>query len=228
MKNIIVTITLVFNSLLSAQENNIDNSMILEKKKSIQFNIVGGTSVSYKTMLSSSTAIRYSSDLSFSLSDNKGDHKNEYENSSYTSSFNSNYKDNSQYISVNLQYIYYSQSIVPIYFGAGPIISFQRSNSRSSSTSTNTNSNLSINNSSSESRTIGTGFLGLVGTECKIINTMGLFAEYRTTISYNWSKSNYDYENITNSLSNKYKSEGNNRYWNITLSNVRVGISYYF
>jgi hypothetical protein len=149
------------------------------------------------------------------------------------SSVNSN---NSENVSLKVQYLCYanSESIIHFYTGAGPIVGY--SHSLTSQQSFNDNSSPSHNmwNIQNTSRTADTwsiGASGIVGAEYFPAKVFSLHAEYNVNLTYQQQKSESKMSTISNDGGANYygsNGSGGSHGWTLGSGGVSFGLNVYF
>lgn len=219
-------ILFLLTTSLSAQSDSVGY------KSQLQFHLVNGYSLSYLNSLSNSSALRYKLDFNLSVGKMNNDGSSSSTTSSnviYTTSKN---ESNSQGLNFTTQYLWYpvNESLVRIFLGAGPFISFDRFFTSSSINNTWNNNPKSYSSNETLQYSLGIGISGAAGVECFVTKQLSLIGEYGISGSYSWGKQKY--LSKSNSSPNQPVSENTNESntngWNIGLGNFRFGIAFRF
>ena len=226
----IAAILFLFTSLFYAQSDSVGY------KSQLQFHLVNGYSLSYLNSLSNSSALRYKLDFNLSVGKENSDGSGSYNydnNNASSSSSTSNSKNNSQFIDFAVQYLWYplNESIVRIFLGTGPFISFNRRFS-GGSRETDQYGNRSSYSSEMLNYSLGIGIGGVAGVECFVTKQISLIGEYSFAGSYMWTKNNNSSQNITyynsQSSTSRQTTDNSGTGWNLGLGNLKLGIAFRF
>jgi len=201
----------------------------------IQFHLVNGYSLSYLNSLSDLSAFRFKLDLGFSFNDGSSD-----ENSgpglpsSLPGSSNSNErKNNSQLITVVVQYLNYpyKASDLRLFWGVGPFVSLNRYFNQTTinyKPPQGSSQNRASQFSENENYNFGIGINSVIGIEWFITSKISLIGEYSISVSYSWIKEKYSNVQYEDKPISSYSSETSGTNWGISLSNIKLGFAYRF
>jgi len=229
---ILLLIMVVCSVACIAQE---ESSQGQPPMSAVQFKIIGGVSLGWQKPWGESSAFRLAADLSLNSENNNG---NSTRSDSYTSGgtttvtgsqSDGNFSSTSTAIAVSPQYLFTSASYYKIhcYLGIGPLLSYGWSSYRSNSTGI-TPPDISLYNTESSSSRIGLGGVVAAGLEASLTHNIGLLAEYQISISHDWNKQNYSSRSSYTNAVYTNSSESTSTEVRVILSNVRIGVSYYY
>ena len=227
MKITLFVLSFIFSSLLFAQENSIDSSLTPAKTSSLQLHIVGGVSLSYKTMISPLSAFRYSADLSMGGRGMRGErgHFSHFDDED----FDPMGRDNSHKLTLSFQYLHSLQTKVPLFIGIGPFASAERifGHRRERTFEPFDFDGENIGNRHNGTR-IGVGIIGIAGLEYSLTDKIGFLAEWHGSFGYYWQKS-HSVKNDDNSLFPfEDRKERKPRHWELGMNSIWLGLSYNF
>ncbi len=201
-------------------------------KSQFQFHLVNGYSLSYLNFLSNSSALRYKLDFNLSVRKGNSDGSN-YSfsgNSNYSNSISASSENNFQSLNFAVQYLWYplNESVVRIFLGAGPLISFNRNFGKNYEEPTYYDGSKNYNSYESLQYSFGIGINGTAGVECFITRQLSFIGEYGISGSYSWTTQKNSSTSRSASSISGYTYESNANGWNIGLGNLRLGVAFRF
>jgi len=227
----LIFLFILLTNISFAQE--CDSTCCSQPNNQLQFQFVGGFSLSYVKMLSHETGLRFK--IGFWLNGSGGNKTNKNENfyGNQVSTNNHKSDDYSSFQNVDLafnylQYFQLNQKI-RLYLGAGPYFNYYRRSSESNYDSHNIQpNNVSTykNNYENYGRTLSIGLQFVAGIDLELTNSLALLAEYSLEGTHSWFKENYDSNSFSEKTRNMRNSDGTS--WNYNLTNIKLGIAYRF
>ncbi len=207
----------------------------LNCKSQVQFHLVNGYSVSYLNFYSEQSALRLKLDLGFSFNDDSGDQKNSpgLDSRIPDNTVTRKNKNNSQFIMIQAEYLNYPYKIsgLRLFWGGGPFLSYDRSFYQTT-TEQYEDQGLNVYRSNQlfedEDYSFSAGIVSAVGVELSITQNISLIGEYNFYIKYKWFKKKYESILIGTQPISSYFNETSTAGWNLSLSNIKLGISYRF
>lgn len=202
----------------------------------IQFHLINGYSLSYLSMLSPATGVRFKADLGLNGSSSNSDHLQNYFNSGSNSSasdeqrYTEDGSSSSQSLNLVVNYLWFSNITkeMRLYLGVGPMISFSRyDNEHNQNRSASSFYEADKSYYETTSSSFGLGFQAILGIECFITEKISLNAEFNLNGTYNWNHSmNKSGSQQTGWSKAETTVDGNS--WNYGLNNLKIGVSFNF
>ncbi len=225
-----IAINCLPNTSLFAQENKRENSLetgawALQFQISRNFTLsrFEGSVISAKRHFSDKKSLRFGLSLNASISD--AEQNSTRVVSDTLNQINKNDgDDNTQNIELNVQYLFYPspEKEINFFFGVGPMIGFNRSNSE-------TGSERGIQNpvESTSQRTSKRWSLGIsanLGAEWFATKNISFLAEYGLSLNYIWVKDS----RTDKTAGIVVESENKSKIFNLSATSVKFGLSVYF
>lgn len=225
-------LTIIFLTNISfAQE--CDSTCCSQLNNQLQFQFVGGFSLSYVKMLSNENGFRFK--IGFWLSGSGGNRTSKNENyyGNQVSTNNQKSDDNSSYQDADLafSYLQYVQlnKKLKLYLGAGPYLNYYRRYSESNYDSyyiQPTDVSTYENNYENYGSTLSIGLQFVAGIDLELTSSLTLLAEYSLEGTHSWFKENSDSYSLSNKNRNVRNADG--AVWNYNIGNLKLGIAYLF
>ena len=226
----LIVLTILFSSIsLFAQTDSV------KCNSQIQFHLINGYSLSYLSMLSPTTGLRFKVDLGLNGSSSNLDSEENHFNSgtgnnSIVQKVNNDGSNSSQYVNLTANYFWLSNITkdIRLYLGMGPLLNFSRSGYKNNyDTAATSYYPASKSSQETTSYSFGLGFQGAIGLECRVTDKISLLAELNLNGTYSWSHSK-DISEDHNSGWNRTERTSDGNSWSYGLNNIKIGIAYNF
>jgi hypothetical protein len=221
-------IVTLFSALLFGQTVEVKP---VELNRSLRFNLVNGYAVAHQknSTIRNSYRIQLNLNISISSGEENGNSNNTSDSNQHQDYYTNHYKNRSASVSLEFEKIFLSK-VTPDFFlvwGAGPIVGYSRS-SYTSNYSRESQDTRYTDDSDNHYYQFSGGLVGVAGCEARLSKSVGVYAEYNLYLLKKWTTRHESYSSV--SQDSEYRSKGNydGEGWQFSLSNVRLGIGFYF